>query len=197
MLVGELALVKGSDFEAVDITNYGARTNSGAMGTTTSAVAVEYRNAILDHYFMTADESEQDFIEAGGAGPGWSATGFGFDVPAAPREGWSPVCRFYGNPQTGADGRRIGPNSHFYTVSPAECQLVKNDRGWVYEGTAFYAVQPLDTSLCPAGTRALWRAYNNGFPTKDANHRYSTDRALLEAMASSGWSVEGVAMCVE
>jgi hypothetical protein len=74
---------------------------------------------------------------------------------------------------------------------------VKNDHGWVYEGTAFYAAQSIDTSLCPAGLRALWRAYNNGFPTKDANHRYATDRALLDAMAARGWSVEGVAMCVE
>lgn len=47
------------------------------------------------------------------------------------------------------------------------------------------------------GTRSLWRAYNNGFPTKDANHRYATDRSVLDGMAARGWSVEGIAMCVE
>ena len=195
MLVGELSRVKGSDFEAVDTSSLMADASSAAV-TTTTAVVTEYYNSILDHYFVTSGDAERASLDSGGAGPGWSRTGFEFTVSPGPRDGWSPVCRFYGNPQLDASGRRIGPNSHFYTVSPAECELVKTDRGWVYEGTAFYAVQALDGGLCPQGTRALWRAYNNGFPTKDSNHRYATDRSLLDAMAPRGWSVEGVAMCV-
>jgi hypothetical protein len=195
LLVGELARVKGSDFEAVDAASLMADANSGAVKSSTTATVTEYYNAITDHYFVTSGDAERASIDSGGAGPGWARTGFSFTVSPGPRDGWTPVCRFYGNPQLDASGRRIGPNSHFYTVSPAECELVKRDRGWVYEGTAFYAVQPVD-GPCPAGTRSLWRAYNNGFPTKDANHRYATDRSLLDAMAARGWSVEGVAMCV-
>ena len=195
MLVGELARVKGSDFEAVDASSLMADANSGAVKGTTTALVTEYYNSITDHYFVTSGDGERASIDSGGAGPGWSRTGFSFTVSPGPREGWTPVCRFYGNPQV-ENGRRIGPNSHFYTVSPAECELVKRDRGWVYEGTAFYAVTSVDSGPCPVGTRALWRAYNNGFPAKDANHRYATDRALLDAMAPRGWSVEGVAMCV-
>ena len=197
MLVGELGRVKGSDFEAVDTSSLMADANSAAIKPTTTSIVTEYYNAITDHYFMTSGDAERASIDSGAAGPGWARTGFSFNVSPGPRDGWTPVCRFYGNPQTDSSGRRIGPNSHFYTASPAECELVKNDHGWVYEGTAFYAVQSIDTSLCPAGLRALWRAYNNGFPTKDANHRYATDRALLDAMVARGWSVEGVAMCVE
>jgi len=197
MLVGELARVKGSDFEAVDAAALMADANSGAVKATTTALVTEYYNSITDHYFVTSGDTERASIDSGAAGPGWARTGLSFTVSPGPREGWTPVCRFYGNPQLDANGRRIGPNSHFYTVSPAECELVKGDRGWVYEGTAFYAVQPIDSGPCPLGTRSLWRAYNNGYPTKDANHRYAIDRSLLDAMAARGWSVEGVAMCVE
>ena len=197
MLVGELARVKGSDFEAVDMSGLMADAGSAAVKAATTAVVTEYYNSILDHYFVTSGDAERASIDSGGAGPGWSRTGYDFTVSPGPRDGWNAVCRFYGNPQLDANGRRIGPNSHFYTVSPGECEQVKGDRGWVYEGTAFYAVQPLGGGLCPPGMRGLWRAYNNGFPTKDANHRYGTDRSLLDAMASRGWSVEGVAMCVE
>jgi hypothetical protein len=32
---------------------------------------------------------------------------------------------------------------------------------------------------------------------KDANHRFSVDRTLLEGLAARGWTVEGAVMCVE
>ena len=197
MLVGELARVKGSDFEAVDVSSLMADPQSGAVkAASTAAPVTEYYNSFLQHYFITSGDGERSAIDSGSAGPGWSRTGFTFDVSPGPRDGWTPVCRFYGNPQLGPDGRRIGPNSHFYTIDPGECELVKTDRGWVYEGTAFYAVR-LQNGICPAPLRIVWRAYNNGYPTKDANHRYATDRAELEAMGNRGWSVEGPTMCVE
>jgi hypothetical protein len=198
MLVGELARVKGSDFEAVDASGLMADPNSGAVksGAGSSALVTEYYNTILDHYFVTSGDGERASIDSGNAGPGWARTGFTFNVSADPRDGWMPVCRFYGNPQLGPDGRRIGPNSHFYTIDAGECELVKTDRGWIYEGTAFYAVR-LQDGACPAPLRIVWRAYNNGYPAKDANHRYATDLSQLEAMRSRGWSVEGPTMCVE
>lgn len=204
MLVGELARVKGSDFEAVDTSSLMGDPNSGAVHAATPAPAppadlpaIEYYNVHLDHYFLTAGAAEPASIDAGNAGPGWVRTGqSNLRVSSTAREGWTPVCRFYCNWAIGPNGRRIGPNSHFYTIDPAECELVKRDIGWVYEGTAFHA-RRIENGACPAGTRALYRAYNNGFPTKDSNHRYATDVALLEAMRGQGWTVEGPAMCVE
>jgi hypothetical protein len=90
----------------------------------------------------------------------------------------------------------VGPNSHFYTIEPAECDAVKNDIGWVYEGIAFYA-RRLEAGACPAPWRTLYRAYNNGFPVKDANHRFAVDVATLQTLVSQGWRIEGAVMCVE
>ena len=154
-----------------------------------SVSAVEYFNVNLRHYFVTANAAEMRSIETGGAGPGWQRTGNDFQswvaeigVPV----GASPVCRFYGTP-----GR--GPNSHFYTANPAECAVVKRDPGWTYEGIAFYVTAPINDQ-CP-GSAAVYRAYNNGFVSNNSNHRYSSQREVLEAMTSQGWSVEGVAFC--
>ena len=152
---------------------------------------VEYLNVNLRHYFMTANPGEMTSIETGGAGPGWQRTGFGFTayVPeVGVPVGALPVCRFYGTPG-------VGPNSHFYTVDPAECSAVKRDRGWTYEGIAFYAFAPLD-GRCSAGSVPVYRAYNNRFAQNDSNHRYATDRALLDALGPQGWTVEGVVLCV-
>ena len=199
VLVSEFARVKGPDFEAVDASALMRSANSAATTASIPAdlLAAEYYNSILDHYFMTSDAAERQSVETGGAGPGWTrTTASAYRVWSSPGTALTPVCRFYGNPQIGANGRRIGPNSHFYTIDPAECAAVKLDAGWVYEGTAFHAVR-LDNGACPGVTRPLYRAYNNGFPAKDANHRYATELAILEAMRASGWSVEGAAMCVQ
>jgi hypothetical protein len=201
-LVTQLARVKGSDFEAVDADGLMASADSAAVkGATALAAdwtATEYYNTILDHYFVTATDGERAFIDGGGAGPGWVRTGApGFKVwSTSPGGEWSPVCRFYGNPAIGADGRRLGPNSHFYTIEPGECDAVKRDAGWIYEGIAFHAKR-LQSGACPAGARPLYRAYNNGYPAKDANHRFATDVAPLQALLPKGWSLEGAVMCVE
>lgn len=147
---------------------------------------VELYNTVLDHYFMTADAAEVATIDSGAAGIGWTHTGQAFIARSGPDPGFDPVCRFYGP----------APNSHFYTMDAAECAATRRDPGWVFEGTALYAARVQERS-CPPGMRELWRAYNNGFPWRPSNHRYSTDRALLESMAARGWSVEGAAMCVE
>jgi len=203
VLVSQLARVKGSDFEAVDASSLMINADSGAARTGAAPTAAdwtvsEHYNSILDHYFITATDGERASVDNGGAGPGWTRTGGpAFRVwSVSPGAQWSPVCRFYGNPAQGANGRRIGPNSHFYTIEPGECEAVKRDPGWIYEGIAFHA-RRLENGACPAPYRVLHRAYNNGFPTKDANHRFSIERALLEGLVPRGWSVEGAVMCVE
>jgi Repeat of unknown function (DUF5648) len=183
------------------------RTGSGTLGTaedvdpwrvvrlqlvesaaTTYAVdaVVEFFNADLNHYFITASALEVDLIGYGAAGPGWKQTGLGFYAfEKSPPANAVPVCRFYGQPP-------LGPNSHFYTLDPIECEAVKKDRGWKFEGIAFHAIPPIN-GQCPAATEPVWRAYNNGYLRNDSNHRYSTDRSVLAAL--KGWTLEGIVFC--
>ncbi len=97
------------------------------------------------------------------------------------------MCRFYGTPG-------IGPNSHFYTANVDECEGVKKDRGWFYEGIAFYIYNPV-AGQCPAGTTPIYRSYNNGFVRNDSNHRFSVDYTVFSNSSSFGYIPEGLAMC--
>jgi len=152
---------------------------------------LEFHNTILDHYFVAAGADEIAGIEAGAAGPGWELTGQAFKAWLAmppPQFDAVPVCRFYG-------GLAGGPNSHFFTAEADECDQVKRNGGWFYEGTGFY-IRPVDASgNCPAGYLAVERAYNNGFARNDSNHRFSTSDSTMRGMAGQGWVVEGNVMC--
>jgi len=155
-------------------------------------VAREFHNDILDHYFVAAGQDEINIILAGGAGPGWHLTGESFKVwPSMPSDTVSqaaPVCRFYG-------GLAGGPNSHFFTASAEECALVKARGGWFYEGIGFY-IRPVDsTGICPFGLLSVNRAYNNGFPRNDSNHRFTTSNSSIRSLVEQGWTVEGTVMC--
>jgi len=155
-----------------------------------SAPVVEFYNTILDHYFTTAGPGEIVSVDTGGAGPGWQRTGYGFRAHLPEHgipPGTLPVCRFYGTPGT-------GPNSHFYTIAPAECALVKSDPGWTYEGIAFHARAPSGAG-CATGERPVLRAYNNRFAQNDSNHRYLTDAAEYARMLGLGWVGEGLVFC--
>jgi uncharacterized protein (DUF1800 family) len=154
-----------------------------------TGTAIEWYNATLGHYFVTSGAQEIASVDSGGAGPGWVRTGgqFGTYLNANDAQGLSPVCRFYGTP-----GR--GPNSHFYTPNAAECELVKRDPGWTYEGIAFY-IREAKGGQCPAGTTPVYRSYNNGAARNDSNHRYTVDATVFGKSASFGHAPEGVAMC--
>jgi hypothetical protein len=155
--------------------------------------ALEFYNTFLGHYFMAAGQGEIDGILSGAAGPGWQLTGQSFKVwpsmPADPALGAvAPVCRFYGVPAG-------GPNSHFFTASASECDLVKNSRGWFYEGIGFYAL-PVDSGgECPPGFLQVLRAYNKGAVRNDSNHRFTTSDSTWREMGSQGWALEGAVMC--
>ena len=162
------------------------------------ANVVEYYDAALDRYFLTADAGEMAYVETGGAGRGWVRTGYQFDTlgpcvsastgPCPSR----PACRFYGALPSGS-------GSHFYTTDEAECQFVReHDRNWVYEGIAFNAyVSDVATGACPIGTQPVFRAYNNGYSPalNRANHRYAWDPEARQRMVARGWTDEGIAFC--
>ncbi|MEO7762012.1 MAG: hypothetical protein ABIS68_08900 [Casimicrobiaceae bacterium] len=160
---------------------------------------VEFYNTILGHYFITGFAADAAVIDSGGAGPGWVRTGqtwkgwLGGPIPNA-----AEICRFYGSVDIDpATGMRRGPNSHFYTLEPAECAAVQKDVGWTYEpANRFWLVKPLvGPSRCAAGFVPVYRAYNNRFAQNDSNHRYATDIAIYNQMVALGWSGEGIVMC--
>ena len=168
-----------------------------AIAVEPTASVVEFYNTGLKHYFMTASPAEATAIDGGSAGPGWVRTGGRFSafLGAGDAAGLLAVCRFYGstaiNPATGL---RLGPNSHFYTSNAAECDQVKKDPGWTYEGIAFF-INGLTVPGCATGSQAVYRSYNNGFVHNDSNHRYTTDLTVQEKMPGQGYSPEGTVMC--
>lgn len=154
------------------------------------AVVRDFYHAGLNHYFRSGNWDEVSQLLKGSFG-GWEERE---DLFLAWRDdsviGALPVCRFYGTPG-------IGPNSHFYTVDPDECEFIKqHDPGWTYEGTAFYAKRLNSLGGCPRNTQRLYRYYNQRAHLNDSNHRYTTTLDDREAMEAAGWVMEGVAMCV-
>jgi hypothetical protein len=193
----------------------GTTGSASAKGKTKAAVAdvVEYYHPDLDHYFVTAFDVEIEALDAGKF-PGWVRTGQLFGAgysedgsnPSAlainsitqtalvNQPSLTPVCRLYGNPARGLD-------SHFYSASPAECSqvLTRFPDDWLLESeAALHAFLPTAAGVCPAGTTAVYRMWNQ---RADVNHRYTTDQGTRSEMLLRGWVPEGygpdgVAMCI-
>ena len=158
-----------------------------------TASVVEFYNINLDNYFITSNPAEAAAIDNGNAGPGWGRTGVAFNFNAG---GDTPVCRFYGSIAP-------GPNSHFYTVSSAECNALKAQQAttpatqprWNFESFDFVSTPPVN-GACPIGKAPVYRAYNNGINRHaDSNHRITANPAGIAAVVARGWVSEGVVMC--
>ena len=160
--------------------------------------AVEWRNAALDHYFVSDRAPDIDALDSGRIG-GWSRTGASFKVWPRAAAGASPVCRFYIPAGHG--------DSHFFSASPAECSAVAakalvdpNYSGYTLETSEmfFVALPAAATGACPPRTARLYRLWNQ---RADSNHRYTTSASIKSQMTASGHVAEGygpdaVAMCV-
>jgi len=149
--------------------------------------ALEFYNPALNHFFTTADPSEIAAVRRGDFGASWVATGLGFNVEASPAVGTparAPVCRF-----------RLGfrdATYAFYTADAGECDIVKRNSAWRYQGVSFYTV-PASGGTCPDGFLGVHRAYNNGI--LDANHRYTTSDSTMRDTQAAGWKFEGTVLC--
>ena len=150
---------------------------------------VEFHNAALNHYFVTANADEAAAIDRGAVGAGWARTGQAFTAYAAGTSGGGAVdvCRFFGTPG-------VGPASHFFTGHAAECAVVRTNPHWLDEGIAFRAVVPVGT-LCPVGTGAVVRFFWPGGEVAKSRHRYAHDAAVIAAMRAAGWIDEGPVFC--
>jgi dienelactone hydrolase len=147
--------------------------------------AIEFYNASLDHYFVTAEPAEVAMLDAGVVVPGWRRTGYAFNT-FAPDAAGLPACRFFGTPG-------IGPSSHFFTIDAAECAKVRANPAWTSEGLAFQA-EPPGVGTCPGDRAVVTRLYNNG-KGGQANHRYTTSREVAGNMVGEGWVIEGPVFC--
>jgi hypothetical protein len=167
---------------------------SNATGTMTAMVvtSVEFYNASLDHYFISALAPDIDALDSGRIS-GWARTGrvFGvFPSQIAGGAGVTPVCRIIIPPPHG--------DSHFFGRSLQECTDTLAKFPFMSQETAnaFFITLPV-AGVCPAGTTPVYRVFSNRV---DANHRYMIDRTLRDQMAAMGWTVEGdgpdfVVMC--
>lgn len=146
----------------------------------------------IEHFFITADTEERDFITQ----HGWNVIDKGFN--AWPSEGDAPefalpVCRFY--------SEKV--NSHFYTLDEEECEFLKDEQhGWTYEGIAFKAIPPV-SGVCAEGTEPVWRMFNpatglrqwGGQWINTVNHRFTTDQNVYQMSVMGEIEAEGVAFC--
>ena len=156
-----------------------------------SVTAIEYHHAGLDHYFISSLQQEIDTLDTGRIS-GWARTGQSFKVfpsQASGGAGVNPVCRFYIPPAHG--------NSHFFSASPAECNLVvqktatdPNFSGYVFESpNVFYEALPdTTTGGCPGGTAPVYRLWNQRI---DSNHRYTGAATVKAQMVAAGYVAEG------
>jgi len=145
--------------------------------------AVEYYYPDWDYYFETSFPDEIAVLDGGAFGGVWKRTGQTFTVRPQQLAGTSPTCRFFST--------SFAPkSSHFYTPFDAECATVKNNPDWQYESIAFYLQLPDGAGMCPAGTKTLYRLYNNGMGGAP-NHRYTTSPVIFNQMKAAGWIFEG------
>ena len=154
-----------------------------------SVAITEYYHPPSDSYFLTADAAEAAYLDAGNAGP-WQRTGRAL-------RGWLPTgsapaaavnaCRFFGTPGS-------GPFTHFYTSDAAECDAIRHDPYWLYEGTAF-RVLPLADGACPAFADVVQRLFKPAVDITGIRHRYVVGAADVDAMLAQGWWLEGPVFC--
>jgi len=141
-------------------------------------------------FFYAAMDSDRALLDSVSA---WQRTGRSFKAA-----GSQSVCRLYG----GASG---GPNTHFYSLDKAECDMLRTLPFLSFEGQTFLAAPPLVAAsgldrTCAAGMIAVYRLYNNAYVGGrkndwESNHRYVTRVDDVAGAVRSGWRDEGIVFC--
>jgi hypothetical protein len=142
----------------------------------------EYYHQGFDHYFVTGNSVEVSKLDAG-AFVGWTKTGLKLKACAHEDHDTSNVCRFFST--------AFAPkSSHFYTAKADECEALKGNSSWAFEGGVFDTVLAAADGTCAAGLVPVYRLYNNG-KGGAPNHRYTTLVSLRDQMIADGWVLEG------
>jgi Repeat of unknown function (DUF5648) len=155
---------------------------SGPVTNSNVIRAIEYYHAGFNHYFVTTIPNEIALLD-NGTFVGWARTGKAFNVFVLGTPGTLDVFRFF---STTLVSTLI--STHFYTSNAPEAAGLKVNPRWQFEDTVFGLLPPV--ALCPAGTQALYRAYNRSMGTVP-NHRFLTDSSELAIMIALGWQQEG------
>jgi hypothetical protein len=143
---------------------------------------VEFHHAAFDHYFVTGIAAEIALLDNGTLA-GWTRTGKAFNVYRSGTPNTSATCRFFSD--------SFAPkSSHFYTPFAAECETVKANPRWTFEGEVFNVALPGADGSCAPPTVPLYRLYNDG-QGGAPNHRYTTELDVRQAMITQGWIPEG------
>ncbi len=195
-VVSGIANVAGTFAFTVTSTDSLGATASAAKSITVGGAAipapvtvVEFYNAALDHYFITYVADEIAKLD-NGTFKGWTRSALSFKAFATAQGGASAVCRIYIPPGKG-DG-------HFFGRDANECggTMTKNPT-FILESSTFLYLYPPTLGNCATGQVPVYRVFSN---RADANHRYTTDRAVRDQMVGKGWLAEGdgadtVVMC--
>ena len=172
----------GSTNGGYSVRDYINFSNPLVIGVPQTAIAVEYRHAAFDHYFVTAIPDEITKLD-NGTFVGWTRTGQTFKVYTSLQTGLAGVCRFFST--------AFAPkSSHFYTPDAAECSTVQVNPNWQFEAVVFYMAKADASGNCPSGTQPVYRVYNNGQGAAP-NHRYMTSLAIRSTMLGQNWIPEG------
>jgi hypothetical protein len=160
-------------------------------GTTEVISVIEYYHPGFDHYFVTGIDDEIRKLDDGTI-VGWQRTGFEFNAYAQTSTRGVPVCRFFST-SFGAK------SSHFYTPLAEECDTVRRNPDWQFEGEVFRVRLPATDGTCGEGATPIFRLYNDG-QGGAPNHRFTTELAVRQQMLDRGWIPEGygsvgVTMC--
>jgi len=168
---------------AVFLASGGIRSPGSGPVTNSNVIrAIEYYHAGFNHYFVTTIPNEITLLD-NGTFKGWARTGKAFNLFKLGTPGTLDVSRFFSTTLVST-----AISTHFYTANAPETASLKANPRWTFEDAVFGVEPPV--AACPAGTTALYRAYNNsmgGVP----NHRFLTDLGELNYMISLGWTREG------
>jgi Repeat of unknown function (DUF5648) len=144
---------------------------------------IEYYHPVFNHYFITAIPAEIANLDTGALSNDWNRTGEAFDVFVSGLAGTTPTCRNF--------SATFAPrSSHYYGTTPSQCAAVSLLPAWTFEGEVFNTILTSATGTCPAGTRPLYRLYNNGM-SGAPNHRYTTETSVRVEMVLANWTPEG------
>ena len=137
-------------------------------------------------HFLTASPEEAATIT-------WTQTWLAFKAEDSPGPGLVPVCRFY--------TPNYGYPTHVFTAFPDECQALRENPVWIYEGTAFYARLPSADGSCSAGTIPFYRLFGEPAYRSPPVRAYTPFPGARSAHLqwghhSEGFGENGVAFCV-
>jgi uncharacterized protein (DUF1800 family) len=163
--------------------------NTTAFAAEPAATIVEFYLAPANKYFLSSHPTDAAALDALGS-VGWKRTGItypAFSAAQAQEAGALPVCRFFAPAVA----------SHFFSVNKSECDALAAVPDLSAEGIAWYAKAAVN-GVCPAGTTALYRTFNNGATLANgpANHRYFSDYSFYQTYAAKGYALEGLTMCL-